>query len=188
MIAGIVLTIVAIYGRRLWRLRRRRLRMAVIDRFGAPSPVTELNRFQALGGPLTMRDIADEDIQQVVALWNAAGVARSWNEPARDIAFARRDAHSTVLVGIEAGQVVASAMVGEDGHRGWVYYVAIAPERQRGGLGRVMMQAAEDWLIKRGVWKVQLLVRADNAKAARFYEQLGYRDTGSVCLQKILET
>ena len=122
----------------------------------------------------------------MVALWNAAGVARPWNDPARDIAFARRDEHSTVLVGIEAGQVVASAMVGEDGHRGWVYYVAIAPERQRSGLGRTMMQAAEEWLIQRGVWKVQLLVRADNA-AARFYEQLGYRDTGSICLQKILE-
>jgi ribosomal protein S18 acetylase RimI-like enzyme len=137
---------------------------------------------------LQIRDITDGDVDQVIALWHAAGVARPWNDPGRDIAFARRDAHSTVLVGVDGGRIVASAMVGEDGHRGWVYYLAIAPELQRSGLGRVMMQAAEDWLIKRGVWKVQLLVRADNAKAARFYEQLGYRDTGSVCLQKILET
>ena len=48
------------------------------------------------------------------------------------------------------------------------------------------MQAAENWLVKRGVWKVQLLVRADNTQAKGFYEQLGYRDTQSVCLQKIL--
>jgi ribosomal protein S18 acetylase RimI-like enzyme len=136
---------------------------------------------------LAIREIADDDIAETIALWNAAGVARPWNDPARDIAFARRDDHSTVLVGVEDGRIVASAMVGEDGHRGWVYYVAIALERQRSGFGRIMMQAAEDWLIKRGVWKVQLLVRADNAKAARFYEQLGYRDTQSVCLQKILE-
>jgi ribosomal protein S18 acetylase RimI-like enzyme len=136
---------------------------------------------------LAIREIADDDIAETIALWNAAGVARPWNHPARDIAFARRDDHSTVLVGVEDGRIVASAMVGEDGHRGWVYYVAIALERQRSGFGRIMMQAAEDWLIKRGVWKVQLLVRADNAKVARFYEQLGYRDTQSVCLQKILE-
>jgi ribosomal protein S18 acetylase RimI-like enzyme len=136
---------------------------------------------------LAIREIVDDDIAETIALWNAAGVARPWNDPARDIAFARRDDHSTVLVGVEDGRIVASAMVGEDGHRGWVYYVAIALERQRSGFGRIMMQAAEDWLIKRGVWKVQLLVRADNAKVARFYEQLGYRDTQSVCLQKILE-
>ena len=136
---------------------------------------------------LAIRDIVDDDVAEVIALWHAAGVARPWNDPARDIAFARRDDHSTVLVGVEDGRVVASAMVGEDGHRGWVYYVSISPERQRGGLGRVMMQAAERWLIKRGVWKVQLLVRADNAKALGFYDQLGYHDTTSVCLQKILE-
>jgi ribosomal protein S18 acetylase RimI-like enzyme len=137
---------------------------------------------------LEIRDIADQDVPDVIALWNAAGVARPWNDPARDIAFARRDTHSTVLVGLDSGRIVASAMVGEDGHRGWVYYVAISPERQRSGLGRVMMQAAEDWLKQRGVWKVQLLVRADNTQAAKFYDQLGYRDTRSVCLQKILET
>lgn len=136
---------------------------------------------------LLIREIADEDIAQVIALWNVAGVARPWNDPARDIAFARREEHSTVLVGAEGDQIVGSAMVGEDGHRGWVYYVAIAPVRQRSGLGRTMMQAAEAWLVRRGVWKVQLLVRADNADASRFYEQLGYRDTHSICLQKILE-
>ena len=137
---------------------------------------------------LQIRDVVDGDIPEVIALWNAAGVSRPWNDPVRDIAFARRDEHSTLLVGVESGRIVASAMVGEDGHRGWVYYVAIAPERQRGGLGRTMMQAAEDWLKQRGVWKVQLLVRADNAQATNFYDGLGYRDTRSVCLQKILES
>jgi ribosomal protein S18 acetylase RimI-like enzyme len=136
---------------------------------------------------LLIREIADDDIAQVIALWNASGVARPWNDPARDIAFARREEHSTVLVGTEGGQIVATAMVGEDGHRGWVYYVAVDPARQRSGLGRIMMRAAETWLVRRGIWKVQLLVRADNNQASSFYEQLGYRDTHSVCFQKILE-
>lgn len=78
-----------------------------------------------MSGQILIREIADDDLAQVIALWNAAGVARAWNDPARDIAFARRDEHSTVLVGTQGAQIVASAMVGEDGHRGWVYYVAI---------------------------------------------------------------
>ncbi len=131
--------------------------------------------------------MTDADTEQVVALWHAAGVARPWNDPLRDIAFARRDAHSTVLVAQLDGRIVASAMVGEDGHRGWVYYVAADPARQGSGLGRTMMEAAENWLAQRGVWKVQLLVRADNAAVRQFYEHLGYRDTRSICFQKIIE-
>jgi GNAT superfamily N-acetyltransferase len=134
-----------------------------------------------------IRDMTDRDAEQVIALWHASGVARPWNDPARDIAFARRGAHSTVLVAELAGRIVASAMVGEDGHRGWVHYVAADPLHQGSGLGRAMMAAAEKWLKDRGVWKVQLLVREDNAKVRQFYEHLGYRDTRSVCFQKIIE-
>jgi ribosomal protein S18 acetylase RimI-like enzyme len=125
--------------------------------------------------------------EKVIALWNAAGVARPWNDPRKDIAFARRNPHSTILVTEMEGHVVATVMVGEDGHRGWVYYVAADPNHQGKGLGRAMMAAAEEWLTRRGVWKLQLLVREENAKAIEFYEHLGYRDTSSVCLQKILQ-
>ncbi len=138
------------------------------------------------GEPL-IRDIGDEDLDQVIALWTAAGVVRPWNDPVVDIAFARRNAHSTILVAERDGRVWATAMVGEDGHRGWVYYLAAAPEHHGQGLGRSMMDAAEAWLSRRGVWKVQLLVRADNDGVRRFYEHLGYHDTGSVCLQKAIK-
>ena len=134
-----------------------------------------------------IRDMWDEDERAVVALWHAAGVSRPWNDPARDLAFARRDGHSTVLVAEVAGRIAATAMVGEDGHRGWVYYVAADPAHKGSGLGRAIMGAAERWLAARGVWKVQLLVREDNAPVRQFYEHLGYRDTRSVCLQKIIE-
>lgn len=147
---------------------------------------------EAAGGPgsgglgATVRGMRDGDADQVVALWHASGVARPWNDPARDVAFARRAAHSTVLVAELSGRVVATAMVGEDGHRGWVYYVAADPGHRGRGFGRAMMEAAEAWLAGRGVWKVQLLVRGDNVGATRFYEHLGYRDTGTVCLQKVI--
>ena len=99
---------------------------------------------------LSIRPIRDADIPSVIALWNAAGVARPWNDPTTDIGFARRNPHSTVLVGERDGRIVASAMVGEDGHRGWVYYVAIDPGLQGQGLGRAIMDAAEAWLVARG--------------------------------------
>ncbi len=83
-------------------------------------------------------------------MWHAAGVSRPWNDPVRDIAFARRGPHSTVLVAELGGRIVATAMVGEDGHRGWVHYVAADPAHQCEGLGRAMMDAAEKWLAVRG--------------------------------------
>jgi ribosomal protein S18 acetylase RimI-like enzyme len=137
---------------------------------------------------LTIREIRDDDADQVAALWHAAGVARPWNDPATDIAFARRGPHSTVLVAVVADRVAASAMVGEDGHRGWVYYVAVDPSRQGTGLGRAVMAAAETWLARRGVWKVQLLIREDNARVRQFYEHLGYHDTRTSCYQKVIQS
>jgi ribosomal protein S18 acetylase RimI-like enzyme len=135
---------------------------------------------------ITIREITDDDIDQVTEVWANSGVARPWNDPATDIEFARRGPHSTILVGISAGHVVATAMVCEDGHRGWVYYVATIPEQQRTGLERQIMAAAEAWLTNRGVWKVQLLIRDGNENVKRFYERLGYLDTKARCFQKSL--
>jgi len=136
---------------------------------------------------IAIRDIADADLDQVIALWHAAAVARPWNSPERDIAFACRDAHSTILVAVQNNRVLGTAMIGEDGHRGWIYYMAVLPEFQKSGLGRRLLAAAESWLAARGCWKVQLLVRADNAVVRSFYEHLGYQDTHTACLQKIIE-
>ena len=133
---------------------------------------------------MVIRDIIDSDIDSVIALWQAAGVSRPWNNPHVDIAFARRGDQSTILVGLIDERLVASAMIGEDGHRGWAYYVATDPGLHGQGLGRQIMDAAEAWLAARGVWKVQLLVRADNAQAISFYDRLGYKDTRTTCLQK----
>jgi ribosomal protein S18 acetylase RimI-like enzyme len=134
-----------------------------------------------------IREIRDQDIERIIEIWRASGVARPWNDPRRDIAFARRDLHSTILVAALDESVVATVMVGHDGHRGWVYYVASDPAHQGKGLGRAMMTAAENWLLKRGVWKLNVLVRNDNTRVIGFYEHLGYRDSATVCLQRVIE-
>ena len=83
---------------------------------------------------------------------------RPWNDPLDDLLRAMNGATSTVLGYSLDGDLVATAMVGHDGHRGWVYYLAVAPDRQESGLGRMMMDACERWLIERGAVKVQLMM------------------------------
>jgi ribosomal protein S18 acetylase RimI-like enzyme len=123
---------------------------------------------------LSITPITDSDVPAIVALWQRCGLTRPWNDPASDIAFARKGANATILVGRVNGAIAASAMVGHDGHRGWVYYVAVDPEQQKRDYGRAIMNAAEDWLRAQGVEKVMLMVRPDNKKVQAFYDQLGY--------------
>jgi ribosomal protein S18 acetylase RimI-like enzyme len=137
--------------------------------------------------PLAIATIADADIEAVVALWQRCGLTRPWNDPHADIALARRNANSTVLVGRDGDAIVASAMVGHDGHRGWVYYVAVDPDRRTRGLGRTIMAAAEDWLRQAGILKLQLLVRRENTQANAFYTSLGFAESTSVMLAKWLD-
>src|SRR6185503_14686997 len=107
---------------------------------------------------LSISPITDADVEAIIALWQRCGLTRPWNDPAGDIAFARRGTNATVLVGRADKVIVASAMVGHDGHRGWVYYVAVDPDRQRHHFGRAIMAAAEDWLRREGVQKIMLMV------------------------------
>ena len=123
---------------------------------------------------LAIAPITDADVESVVALWQRCGLTRPWNDPASEIAFARRGQNATILIRRADGALVATAMVGHDGHRGWVYYVAVDPDLQRRDFGRAIMAAAEDWLRGQGVEKVMLMVRPDNTKVQAFYDRLGY--------------
>jgi ribosomal protein S18 acetylase RimI-like enzyme len=136
---------------------------------------------------LTIAPIADADVAAVAALWQRCGLTRPWNDPTSDIAFARKGPSSAVLVGREANAIVASVMVGHDGHRGWVYYVAVDPDHRQKKYGRVVMDAAENWLRERGIEKLMLLVRSDNTAVKAFYEQLGYDAQERVIYAKWLD-
>ena len=115
---------------------------------------------------------ADRD--QVISLWRTAGLTRPWNDPAADFALALANPTSTILLARDGAAVIGCVMVGFDGHRGWVYYLASEPARRGEGIGRALMAAAEDWLRARGCPKIQLMVRTDNAAAQGFYAALGY--------------
>jgi ribosomal protein S18 acetylase RimI-like enzyme len=137
--------------------------------------------------PLAITPIADADVVTVIALWQACGLTRPWNDPAADIALARRGPNSTILIGRADDNIVATAMVGHDGHRGWVYYVATDPDRRAKGFGRAIMDAAEDWLRRAGIAKLQLLVRPENSGVAAFYQSIGFGEQKILFLTKWLD-
>jgi ribosomal protein S18 acetylase RimI-like enzyme len=136
---------------------------------------------------LIISSIEDSDLPDVIQLWRRAGLVREWNDPTGDIALARKDSNSTILLGRDNGALMASVLVGHDGHRGWVYYVSVDPDHRSKGYGRDIMTAAEDWLRARGIAKLQLMVRGDNAKVHAFYESLGYYDQKRVTFAKWLD-
>ncbi len=141
----------------------------------------------AAGPALTIAAIGDADVADVIALWQACGLTRPWNDPTADIALARRVTNSAVLAGREGGIIVASVLVGHDGHRGWVYYVAVDPDYRHKGYGRVIMDSAEDWLRGRGIEKLQLMVRPDNGEVQAFYQSLGYFEQERIIFAKWLD-
>jgi ribosomal protein S18 acetylase RimI-like enzyme len=124
---------------------------------------------------MLIRPFEEGDTEQVVALWRLCGLTRPWNDPYRDIARKLEVQRELFLVGVdEQGAVVASAMAGYDGHRGWVNYLAVHPDARGGGHGRALMRELETLLTARGCPKLSLQVRADNTEAMAFYAALGY--------------
>ena len=85
------------------------------------------------------------------------------------------------------GRVTGSVLLGDDGHRGWFYYLAVAPDLQKSGLGRRIVAAGEDWMRGRGIAKSQLIIRAGNAKVQGFYEALGYGVQDRVLMARWLD-
>lgn len=133
-------------------------------------------------------DLPDSLTEEAVALWHASGLTRPWNDPHADLARALAEPTSTVLAAEdEDGRLLGTAMVGHDGHRGWVYYLAVQPALRRSGLGRALMHASEEWLRERRVPKVNLMVRTTNSAVIAFYEALGYKDGEVVVLGKFLD-
>ena len=133
-----------------------------------------------------IRRARDEDRAAVIALWEACGLTRPWNDAATDFARAVAGAGSDIFVLEQEGQLAATVMVGDDGHRGWVYYLGVAPDHRGHGLGRVLMEAAEAWLQDRGAPKIQLMVRDNNEPAIGFYKALGYEVQPVVTIGKRL--
>ena len=137
-------------------------------------------------GALAIRSFDAADTEAVIALWRACGLVRPWNDPHKDIARKLTAQPELFLVACVDGFTVGSAMVGFDGHRGWVYYLAVAPEMQRRRIGRALIERAEELLLERGCPKFCLMVRRENTAVLAFYRELGFAQDDTVVLGKRL--
>ena len=136
---------------------------------------------------MEIRAFASPDTPAVIQLWQDCGLYRPWNDPHKDIARKLSVSPELFWVGVdEQGEVMASIMVGYDGHRGWINYLAVHPSQQRQGYARRLMELAEQLLTERGCPKLNLQVRAGNEVVIAFYESLGYADDNTVSMGKRL--
>ena len=136
---------------------------------------------------MDIRCFRTEDEQSVIALWQRCDLVRPWNEPHRDICRKLKVNPEWFLVGLVDGQVVAAVMAGYEGHRGWLNYLAVAPEFQRRGLARAIVAEAERLLRKAGCPKINLQIRTSNQGVIEFYRRLGYSVDDVVSMGRRLE-
>jgi len=140
----------------------------------------------APGSRMDIRCFVETDTAAVITLWQACELTRSWNDPAKDIVRKLGVQPELFLIGEVAGRLMASAMAGYDGHRGWVNYLAVHPDFRRQGHGEVLMRHVEQALLTMGCPKLNLQVRSSNAGVLGFYRALGYLQDDVVSLGKRL--
>ncbi|MCC9625649.1 GNAT family acetyltransferase [Thalassospira sp. MA62] len=131
------------------------------------------------------RIATQDDIPALSDLWQETGLYRPYNPPAWDVKFALASTEATLFVWEDdSDTIIGSVMVGHDGHRGWIYYLAVTQSQQGTGLGRKLMDHAERWLADHNVWRSQLMVRSANSAMQDFYRNLGYRAVDVTVMQK----
>lgn len=124
----------------------------------------------------------------MVDLWKKCNLVVPQNDPIRDIQKKVEFQPELFLIGLLDGKVISSIMVGYEGHRGWINYLAVTPEFQRRGYGRQLVQKGIDELRKMGCLKVNLQVRNTNVAVINFYKHLGFKDDNVTSLGLRLKT
>jgi ribosomal protein S18 acetylase RimI-like enzyme len=135
---------------------------------------------------MIIRSYRCEDESAIIELWRKCNLVRFWNNPEKDITRKLSVNPEMFLVGQIGGKPVATMMGGYEGHRGWIYYLAVDPAYQRQGFGRQIMEAIEEKILATGCPKINLMVRHDNLEAVKFYEKLGYNTDEVVSMGKRL--
>ena len=136
---------------------------------------------------LTTRPFDESDRAGVIALWNEAFPGNSpWNVPDEDIDRKLKIQKELFIVAEYENDIIGSAMAGFDGHRGWVYYVAVLKKYRKQNVGEALMNHVERELVKIGCTKLNLQVRSTNTEVIDFYKRLGYSTEDRVSMAKRL--
>jgi ribosomal protein S18 acetylase RimI-like enzyme len=136
---------------------------------------------------LEIRSYRIEDQAAVVALWKSCNLVVAQNDPVKDIQRKLAVNPEWFLIGEIEQNVVASCMAGYEGHRGWINYLAVSPGFRRQGIGKKMMQAAENMLKSVGCPKINLQVRSTNQPVIAFYRSIGFQVDAVISMGKRIE-
>lgn len=115
-----------------------------------------------------------DDEPYVIDLWRQCGLIVPWNNPKTDIQRKLSTSPDLFYVGVLDDELIATCMAGYDGHRGWIYFLAVKDSFQRKGFASRLIDHAESELIKLGCPKVELMVRKTNKNIISFYRSVGY--------------
>ncbi|MFC2045571.1 GNAT family acetyltransferase [Chloroflexota bacterium] len=135
---------------------------------------------------MTVRPYSPGDENAVLELWRKCNLTRPWNNPKLDIERKLKVNPELFLVGLVGGRIIATVIGGYDGHRGWIQYLAVAPDYQRRGLGSKITKAVEEKILGIGCPKINLQIRAENAAVVAFYESIGYQTEDIISMGKRL--
>jgi ribosomal protein S18 acetylase RimI-like enzyme len=133
-----------------------------------------------------IRQFVPNDTKRVIFIWEQCDLVRNWNNPNFDIQRKLNFQKELFFVGLLNDEIIATAMFGYDGHRGWLNYFAVLPNFQKRGFGKKLMTFGEMALIEKGCPKLNLQIRNDNTKAINFYQKVGYREDAAVSFGKRL--
>ena len=136
---------------------------------------------------LVIRTCQKEDSEAIVRLWQESNLIVPWNDPWNDISIKLGFQPDLFLVGTMENRIVATAMAGYEGHRGWINYLAVSPEKRRQGIGRRMIEAAEKKLKSLGCPKLNVQIRNSNNDVVEFYKRVGFSDDNVVGFGKKLK-
>ena len=123
---------------------------------------------------MKIRTFCETDTEGVVALWKRCSLTVSWNNPVKDIARKLSVQAELFIVAEQDSRIIGSAMGGYDGHRGWLYYLAVDPDYRRQKTGTLLVQEVEKRIEGCGCPKINLMVRTTNETVCSFYKNLGY--------------
>ena len=136
---------------------------------------------------IEIRSYVESDQDAVVDLWRDADLVVPQNDPVKDIRRKLRTQPDMFLVGLLGTRLAGTVMVGYEGHRGWINYLAVASDCRERGFGRRLMDEAETRLRALGCPKINLQVRTSNTDVIAFYERVGYSRDDVVSMGKRLE-
>ncbi len=136
---------------------------------------------------MNIRAYRSDDQNSIIDLWIECDLVRPWNNPIRDIERKMKVNPELFLVGELDGEIITTVMGGYDGHRGWIYYLAVGKKFRRSGFGRMIMAYMEKKLSSMGCPKINLQIRSANLDVIEFYTSIGYHDDQVIGLGKRLK-